>query len=483
MRRLLKWLLGLAAAVVLIALTVLLLRAFDARRQPDLKPWHDALKSEVRAKDLTDRTTLADYLRMEEAVFGEMEREVIAKVAPSDQSPYNRYSSNGLVNPLRFPKNWNHTFEIVPDGEIRGGVLLMHGLTDSPYSIKAEAELYAREGFYALALRVPGHGTVPGALTAARWEDWRAAARLGARHVRRRVPAPLPFHIVGYSNGGALAVQYALDAMDSETLPKPGRVLLFSPMIGVSRFADLARVVSVVGAIPYFEQSRWMELVPEYIPFKYDSFPAFAAQQTAELTSDVQNGVRQASDSGRIRLLPPILAFVSLVDSTVETTATLDRLFAFLPENGSELVLFDLNRVAVVRPFLTRTYDAEIAALFGNAARPYRLTLVTNAGTDTPDAVARVAAPRSTEIVSRPLGLRWPPQVFSLSHLAVPFAPDDPLFGLDPDPNVSYGPRLGLLAPRGERGVLSVPIEQFLRLNCNPFFPYLEERVREFVDK
>ena len=188
MKKLFKWTFRIIVGTFLVVATIILMRAFDARRQPDLKPWHGTLSAEFQAKDYTDKSTLADYLKIEEAVFAQMEREVIAKVAPSDRGRYNRYSPDGVVNPTRFAKNWNRTFELVPEGEVRGGVLLMHGLTDSPYSVRAEAELYAKEGFYALALRVPGHGTIPGALTVAKWQDWRAAARLGARHVRGRVP-------------------------------------------------------------------------------------------------------------------------------------------------------------------------------------------------------------------------------------------------------------------------------------------------------
>ena len=65
----------------------------------------------------------------------------------------------------------------------------------------------------------------------------------------------------------------------------------------------------------------------------------------------------------------------------------------------------------------------------------------------------------------------------------MPFRPDDPLFGLTPDMNVDYGARLGLMAPRGERGVLKVPIDSWMRLNCNPFYGYLEERVRAGIEK
>ena len=481
MRRLLKWILGLAAAVVLIAMTVVLLRAFDARRQPPLKPWHHPLVSEVRAGDLTETRTLADYLRLEDAVFREMNDTVLPAVALEDRTAANRYWPDSPLNPERFPTNWNRTFELSPDQTVRGGVLLVHGLTDSPYSVLAVAQVYRAAGFYALCLRMPGHGTVPGALTEARWEDWRGAVRLGARHVRTRIGAGLPFHVVGYSNGGALAVQYAFDALEGGSLPKPDRVVLLSPMIGVSAAARFAKYIAWVGAIPYFAQSRWLEIVPEYIPFKYDSFPAYAAQQTAEVTAAVQSAVRKAAKSGRIRDLPPILAFVSLVDSTVETWATIDRLYAYLPSNGSELVLFDLNRSSIVRTFLRRDYESAVRGLFANAGRHYRLTLVTNDRTDGPEAAAISAGAGSTESVKTPLGLVWPPQIFSLSHLAVPFRPDDPLFGIQPDTSIDYGARLGLLAPRGERGVLTVPADQFLRLNCNPFFPYLEARVREWL--
>ena len=481
LRRLLKWMLLAAAGVLLVFATLLFARAFAARRLPPLKPWHHALSAEATAKDITDAWTLEDYLRREAEVFRQMNETVLPATAAEDRNVSNRYWPDSPINPEKFPKNWNRTFELVPEGEIRGGALLIHGLTDSPYSVKAEAELLRSLGYYALCLRMPGHGTVPGALTKADWKDWRAAVRLGARHVRKRAGAEAPFVIGGYSNGGALSVQYALDALDQPRLPRPDRILLFSPMIGVSPFAGLARAVVAVGEIPYFARSRWMDVLPEYIPFKYDSFPAHAAIQTAELTGEIATAVVHASNTGRIKELAPILAFVSLVDSTVETPATFDRLFAFLPENGSELVLFDLNRFENVAPFLKRNYDAEVASLFANASRPYRLALVTNASTDTRDVVARVEAPHATEPSVIPLGLAWPPQIFSLSHLAVPFRPDDPLFGITPDTSVSYGWRLGQLAPRGERGVLSVSTDQFMRLNCNPFFPYVEERIRAFV--
>jgi|RhiMetdeSRZDD1v2_1073273.scaffolds.fasta_scaffold05375_8 alpha-beta hydrolase superfamily lysophospholipase len=485
MKRLTKWIFLLIGGVVGAVFAILLLRAFAARNNPPLKPWHNPLEKEARAKDLPDTATLGDYLRIEDAAFREMKEKVIPMTAPEDRTDANRYWADSRINPERFPKNWNRTFELEPEGEPKGGALLIHGLTDSPYSVKAEAEELRRLGYYALVLRMPGHGTVPGGLTKASWEDWRAAVRLGARHVRQKVGPKVPFVVAGYSNGGALSVQYGLDSSaPGSTLPKPDRILLFSPMIGVSPFAVLARVVSWIGVLHYFNQSRWTDIQPEFNPFKYNSFPAFAGQQTAVLTRRIKREVKSAADSGAIASMPPILAFVSLVDSTVETWDTVDKLFAYLPENGSELVLYDLNRAQIVRSFLKRNYDQQVSALFANAQRPYRLTLVTNAAADTERVVAKTAAPRSGDrAVEEPLGLPWPPQIFSLSHLAVPFAFDDPLFGIEPDLSVDYGIRLGRLAPRGEKGVLQVPIDQFMRINCNPFFPYQLERIRAFLAK
>jgi alpha-beta hydrolase superfamily lysophospholipase len=482
MRRLAKWLLYLLAAVVLVFGTVIVLRAFAARRKPPLKPWHRSLSAEFRAADAKPTSTLADYLGFEDRVMQQLEREVYeAPLAPEDENAANRYWRDSQIWPGRFTPDWNRTQQLEPEGALRGGVLLVHGLTDSPYSVRALAEIYRRRGFYALCLRMP----VPGALTTATWHDWRAAARIGVRHVRERIGPTLPLHLVGYSNGGEIVTQYALDTLTEPGLPKVDRVVLLSPMTGVTSFTGLtnlvAQLVHLVGAIPFFDKSQWLDILPEYIPYKYDSFPAFAGQQTAQATAALQASALEAARSGRIRSLPPILAFVSLVDSTVQTWATVDKLYNRLADNGSALVLFDLNRSSVVRPFLRTDYDEQLKALWTSPARRYRLTLVTNASPQSAEVVAKSAAPGENGLEMSPLNASWPPGIFSLSHLAVPFRPDDPLYGIDPDRSVNYGIRLGLIAPRGERGVLSVSADQFMRLNCNPFFPYMEKRIEEWI--
>jgi hypothetical protein len=113
----------------------------------------------------------------------------------------------------------------------------------------------------------------------------------------------------------------------------------------------------------------------------------------------------------------------------------------------------------------------------GDDRLPFAVTLVTNANPESAAVVARRQAPFS-KVASpdEPLGLAWPAGVISLSHVALPFPLDDPLYGQRPPDNedVLF---LGQMAIQGERGLLVLPSDWLLRLRHNPFYAYLEERV------
>jgi hypothetical protein len=180
--------------------------------------------------------------------------------------------------------------------------------------------------------------------------------------------------------------------------------------------------------------------------------------------------------------LPPVLTFQSVVDFTVSTQAIVDALYVHLPENGSELVLFDLNRSAKFGPLLRASNDNVLARLLPAPPRRYRTTIITNASPDTREVVAQVTPAGGTTVQARPLGLEFPLEVFSLSHLALPFPLTDSLYGLQPDSSdEDFGVQLGALSTRGERGILIVSLDSLFRMSSNPFFPYLRERVDEGI--
>ena len=121
--------------------------------------------------------------------------------------------------------------------------------------------------------------------------------------------------------------------------------------------------------------------------------------------------------------------------------------------------------------------------LIDGADLPFAVTFVTNESRDSLRVVTRrrqALEPGISEIAM--LQLEWPGNVLSLSHVAVPFPPDDPLYGAI-DPGKDDEIYLGDLAFRGERGLLKLPADWLLRMRFNPFYSYLEHRVTRWLEE
>lgn len=469
-----------AAALLGVAVAVLLgIRIYDSQRGLPLQPWHTYVPHEM-SEDELNSANWPQYLASEARIFEDVRREVSQKLGPEERVPADRYFEGSPVYPEHFTQNFNRSFELEPKGKPIGVVVLLHGLTDSPYSQRHIARFYRDRGFVAIVPRLPGHGTVPAALTSVEWEDWLAATRLAVREARQRVPSG-PLHLVGFSNGGALALIYALDALSDQKLARPDRLVLISPMVGITRFARFAGLAGLPAMLPAFAKAAWLGIVPEFNPFKYNSFPVNGARQAHRLTQALQERIARYSRDGKLEGLPPVLTFQSLIDFTVSTRAIVSALYEHLPANQSELVLFDVNRAAKLGPLLRASADTALARIVPPAPRRYRLTVITNADDGSDKVIERVTEPDSTADTSRPLGLVYPRGFYSLSHVALPFPMNDSLYGAEPDNSENFGENLGALAPRGERNVLIASLDTLMRASSNPFFPYLIDRIGEGI--
>lgn len=478
--RFLSRLAAVAAIIVAVIATIWLVRAFEARNLPELKLWHQAsLVNEFTVDDYPDGLSLEAYFELEERLMQEFETQVVAQVPPANRKFLSRYTDTSPINPENLPRNWNRSFQLSVD-EPRGGILLLHGASDSPYSMRAVAEVFHGQGLQVLALRLPGHGTVPAGLMAVTASDWMAITRLGVRWLRDQLPDSAPLYLGGYSTGATLVVDYTLDALVEPQLEVPDRMFLFSPAIGISRFAAFAHWDVALSNIPYFEKFAWGNIYPEYDPFKYNSFAKNAGDIVYTLTISVGKKIVKRLKDGQWRRLPPTLSFHSLIDSTVSTSSLMTTLYGQLDSPGHELVLFDLNRDSETIEFVKPTQVTYLQTVGDRENLPYRLTLVTNRDADSKDVVARTRCAPKACWSSVDLELAWPQNVYSLSHVAVPFAPNDPMYGSDATTAYVEDLMLGALQPRGERQVLLVPVEQLTRLRYNPFFSYLRQRVIEF---
>ena len=183
------WLFGLLLAAVTAALPAC---AQEAQERPVLQPWHTViLKNEFHAGDEARIKTIADYQALETTLFAELDERVYRAVDPREKSRINRYWAGSNSDPRTSTPDWSRT-QVMPVANPRGGVLLVHGLSDSPYIMRGLAEYLHGQGWYVVALRLPGHGTAPSGLLEVKWQDWAAAVRLAAKDLVATVGAEKP---------------------------------------------------------------------------------------------------------------------------------------------------------------------------------------------------------------------------------------------------------------------------------------------------
>lgn len=479
-RRLWRYLLLSSYAIVIFATGALAAAVgagiFYLNSKTDLSTWHLVdLDGEFTAK--SGLTEFREYLQLEENLFAELKSEIYDKITPEERSNFNRYTAGSQSDPDIWPQNWNRSFEYAAT-DAPFGVLLLHGYSDSPYSLRGFGQQLHDAGGHVLGLRIPGHGTVPSMLKYTVADDMTAAVRLAMKHLKS-VMGERPIFIVGYSNGAALAVNYSLEAIEDTSLAIPAGLVLMSPEIGITRAAAYSSWQAKVGDLLGLDKLAWSAVLPEFDPYKYNSFAINAGEQAWQMTQKLRVRLDRLQAAGRLGEVPPILAFQSAVDATVIARAVVTGLFDRLPASSlpHELVIFDANRFFEAQGLISKQIGMDIAS---GPPRAYSVGIVTNRDAASFEAVLVARAAGASEPTTTPLGLLWPDEVYSLSHIALPFSPDDPLYGDDPLAQ-NPGIRLGRLALHGENGALSIPPTMMTRQRWNPFHSYMAQRISDFI--
>lgn len=205
----------------------------------------------------------------------------------------------------------NSPFELLPEGNshkgrdqpYRRGILLTHGLTDSPYQMRRLAASFQRLGFRVMAVLLPGHGTQPGDLLDIHWREWEKAVVYGADTLAAEVDE---LYLGGLSAGAALSVLQAAHDQRVRAL------FLFSPAFAVNpraKWANLHRLYS-----RWLPKEAWVNVQQDRDLYKYESFCKNAAAQMYALT--------QALPQRELDI--PVFAVASADDATVISAVTLD---------------------------------------------------------------------------------------------------------------------------------------------------------------
>ncbi len=125
-----------ASAGLLIALAVFLgLRVVLSLRGPSLSTWHTYVPREMTSAQMQD-ADWGRYLAEEARIFQSVRTEVSQRLAPDQRVASNRYFAGSPLYPGRFAQDFNRSYVLEPAGTPRGAALLLHGLTDAPYSLR-----------------------------------------------------------------------------------------------------------------------------------------------------------------------------------------------------------------------------------------------------------------------------------------------------------------------------------------------------------
>jgi carboxylesterase len=200
-------------------------------------------------------------------------------------------------------------------------VLLCHGFTGCPQSLRPWAQYLADAGLTVSLPRLPGHGTTWQEMARTGWEDWYAEVERAFDELR--VAADEIF-VMGLSMGGCLALRLA-ELRGAEV---SGLVLVNPSVIAESRLFLLAPVMKlIVPSLPGLGSDIKKDGVTELC---YDRVPVKAAATLPALWRSTREHLDQVRQ--------PVLVYRSSVDHTVGP-ANLEVLRKGLPAGQLEVVI------------------------------------------------------------------------------------------------------------------------------------------------
>jgi carboxylesterase len=236
------------------------------------------------------------------------------------------------------------------------GVVLSHGFTGTPQSLRPWAEHLAAAGLTVRLPRLPGHGTRWQDLNDTRWLDWYGEVERALDELRGRCRQVFA---MGLSMGGTLVLRLA------EQRPSDiSGLVLVNPSLGTERkdlkyaLPTLARLVpSVAGIGSDIRKPGTTELA-------YDRTPLKAMHSLSRLWPLV------AADLGRVTA--PVLLFRSRVDHVVEPLSGRLLLDGASSAEVTEVILEESYHVA--------TLDNDAPAIFAGSLDWVRQHTATPAG-------------------------------------------------------------------------------------------------------
>ncbi|UOE90462.1 alpha/beta hydrolase [Vibrio splendidus] len=177
------------------------------------------------------------------------------------------------------------------------GILLVHGLGDSPFSFSDIAEDLSSRGYLVRTMLLPGHGTKVGDLKLVSEDIWQTSVEHQISLLQKEVGK---IWLGGYSTGANLVTSYALtqDEVDGLLLFSPA----FKPQSKLAPFATWAQYLVT-----------WADQDIENNYLRYESLPMRAAASYIDTTKQVQTKLEATG-----RYDKPVFMLISEGDNVID---------------------------------------------------------------------------------------------------------------------------------------------------------------------
>ena len=222
------------------------------------------------------------------------------------------------------------------------GILLVHGFTGSPASMRPWAEYLNQRGYTVKVPLLPGHVTTPHDLNLVKWQEWPAKVESDLQELLRTCSKVF---ICGLSMGGGttlnIATRYSKDLVG---------IILVNPMIHVKFVPH-----QLAWAISRFQKMR--ESVgddikrPGITEYGYDALPAVGVYELLKMLHYTRKRLHDVT--------APMLLFHSVDDHT-------------LPVTNTEIVMKGVGsrqkqRIELVNSYHVATLDYDQEVIFENS--------------------------------------------------------------------------------------------------------------------
>jgi carboxylesterase len=236
-------------------------------------------------------------------------------------------------------------------GEI--GVLLCHGFTGSPGSLRPWAQGLARAGHSVRLPLLPGHGTTWQDMNKSTWRQWYGVVDAAFGELRERCSSVF---VGGLSMGGALALRLA-----EEHGPAVTGLMLVNPAISLRHWA-LPALPVLRRVVPSFPGISNDIKKPGGDEVAYDRAPLNAVGETLKLFVAVR------ADLPRVE--QPLLLLRSAVDHVVPAANSAMLLAGVSSRDVTEIVLEDSYHVATLDNDAERIEKESLAFVARHAGVP-----------------------------------------------------------------------------------------------------------------